>query len=200
VSLDRKRWAILAQDLKFNQLDIARRQAEAWRAGLATLTTLLAGVLIVKGKSDASTLPSTDQVLVAVLLALSLALLLTATMWLSRALVGPSGARILLTGEGLEEWTKGEVRKVGTALTWAPGMAAASVILVAAAVGVTWFVPAAQQPGGPLVRVTAANGQSCGVLVGETRLEVILAVAPGGAPIVIPLPSVLAITPVATCG
>jgi hypothetical protein len=200
VSLDRKRWLLLAQDLKFNQLDIARKQADTWRVGLATLTTLLTGVLIVKGKSDASALPAWYQAAAAVLLAAALALLLTATMWLSRALAGPPGERILLTGEGLEEWTAGEVRKVAKALSWAPGMAATSVVLVAAAVGVTWFAPAAQrQPDNPLVRVTVTGGQSCGALVGETRQEVILTAPSGGAPAAIPIPSVLAMTPVTNC-
>ena len=69
MSLDRKRWLLLAQELKFSQLDLVRKQADSWRAGLATLTTLLAGVLIVKGKSDASTLPVPYQILVASLLA-----------------------------------------------------------------------------------------------------------------------------------
>ncbi len=198
MSLDRKRWLLLAQDLKFSQLDIIRRQAETWRAGLATLTTLLTGVLIVKGRSDASALPAVYQVCVAALLAAALAALLTATVWLSRALSGPSGERILLTGEGLEQWTAGEVRKAARAVSWAPGLAVSSVILVAAAVGVTWFAPAAQ-PGKPLVQVTVTNGQSCGALVGETRQEVILTAPPGGVPAEFPVASVLAITPVGNC-
>lgn len=201
MSLDRKRWLLLAQELKFNQLGVARKQADTWRAGLATLTTLLAGVLIVKGKSDASALPVSYQIWVAALLAVALLLLLAATLWLSRALAGPPDERILLTGEGLEDWTAGEVRAIGRALSWVAGMAAASVVLIAAAVGVTWFGPAARpQPAGdPLVRVTVASGQSCGALVGETRQAVILTAPSGHAPTVIPLPSVLAITPVAAC-
>jgi hypothetical protein len=200
VSLDRKRWLLLAQDLKFNQLDIARKQADTWRAGLATLTTLLTGVLIVKGKSDASVLPTPYQISVAALLAAALALLLGTTIWLSRALAGPPGERIILTGEGLEEWTAGEVRKVTKTLFWAPWMAATSVGLVAAAVGVTWFAPAAQQqPDNPLVRVTVTSGQSCGALVGETKQEVILTAPSGGTPTAIPIPSVLAMTPVTNC-
>jgi hypothetical protein len=199
VSLDRKRWLLLAQELKFSQLGIARKQADTWRTGLAAVTTLLTGVLVVKGKSDASALPMSYQVCVAVLLAAALALLLAATMWLSRALAGPPDEQILLTGEGLEEWTAGEVRKVAKALFWSPGMAAASVILVAAAVGITWFAPAVQPgPDGPLVRVTTTSGGSCGALVAETREEVI--VAPSGRThAAIPVSSVLAVTPVATC-
>jgi hypothetical protein len=200
VSLDRKRWLLLAQELKFGQLDIARKQADTWRVSLATLTTLLTGVLIVRGKSDASTLPTSYQVAAAILLAGALALLLAATMWLSRALAGPPGERILLTGEGLEAWTAGELRKVAKALSWAPGMAVTSVILVATSVGVTWFGPTVQQqPDNPLVEVTVTSGQACGPLVGETKQEVILTTPSGGSPTAIPIASVLAMTPVTNC-
>jgi hypothetical protein len=51
-----------------------------------------------------------------------------ATMWLSRALAGPPGEEILLTGEGLEQWTQGEVRKISKALCRAPKLAAVSVL------------------------------------------------------------------------
>ena len=81
------------------------------------------------------------QVVVAVLLGLALILLLTATIWVSRALAGPPGDEVLLTGETLEEWTRDEVHKVSSALHWVPRMAAASVLLVAAAVAFTWFSP-----------------------------------------------------------
>jgi hypothetical protein len=199
VSLDRKRWLLLAQDLKFHQLDVVRKQADTWRAGLVTLTTLLTGVLIVKGRSDASAVPTVYQAAVAALLAAALALLLASTLWLSRALAGTTKQQ-LLTGEGLEEWAAREARKAARAVAWAPGMAATSVILVAAAAGVTWFAPSAmQQPANPLVRITVSNGQSCGALVGETRQEVIITAPPGGAATAIPMPSVLAMAPVTSC-
>jgi hypothetical protein len=203
VSLDRKRWALLAADLKFSQLDIARKQADTWRTGLATLTTLLTGVLVVKGKDDVSTLTRPFQIVVAALLGLALILLLWATLWLSRALAGPPGEEILLTGEGLEQWTSGEVRKISKALRWVPGMAAASVIAVAAAVGVTWFGPAAAATPAPLVQISETDGQTtCGTLVGETTRQVILtlAAADTARTTYLPLASVLAIIPVTTCG
>jgi hypothetical protein len=199
VSLDRKRWALLAADLKFSQLDIARAQADTWRTGLATLTTLLTGVLVLRGRDDVSALTRPFQIVAAALLGLALILLLWATMWLSRALAGPPGEEILLTGEGLEQWTSGEVRKVSTALRWVPGMAAASVIAVAVAVGVTWFGPAATAA--PLVRVTETSGQiTCGTLIGETQHQVILTAPAGGQAVIIPVTSHLVITPVTSCG
>jgi hypothetical protein len=213
VSLARKRWAQLAQELQFSQLDIARKQADTWRAGLATLTTLLTAILVIKGRDDLSTLTTSAQIVVAALLGLALLLLLTATMWVSRALAGPPGEEILLTGENLQRWTNGEVRKISTALRWAPGLAAISVVVVAAAIGVTWFAPAAQGTSAPLVQIAETGGQiTCGTFVGETRHQVILAVVAGtpshGAATtpttstntIIPVASVLAITPVTSCG
>jgi hypothetical protein len=198
VSLDRKRWALLAQDLKFSQLDIARKQADTWRTGLATLTTLLTGVLVVKGRDAASALTLPFQVVVAVLLGLALILLLWATMWVSRALAGPPGEEILLTGEGLERWTQGEVREISKALYWVPKLAAASLLIVAAAVAFTWFAPAHDASTTPLVQVTGPSGQSCGELVGASNRQLVTRTTT--ATTLIPLSAVDTITPVTVCG
>jgi len=204
VSIARKRWAQLAQELEFSQLDIARKQADTWRTGLATLTTLLTAILVVKGRDDASTLTTPFQILVGALLAVALLLLLAATMWVTRALAGRAGDEFLLTGETLQRWTADEVRKVSRVLRWVPWMAAASVIAVAAAVGVTWFAPAAAGTSGPLIQVSETGAQTtCGTFIGETQRQLILTVTPadGHTPLItyLPLASVQAITPVTTC-
>jgi hypothetical protein len=177
VSLDRKRWALLAQDLKFSQL---------------------AGVLVVKGRDAASALTLPFQVVVAVLLGLALILLLWATMWVSRALAGPPGEEILLTGEGLERWTQGEVREISKALYWVPKLAAASLLIVAAAVAFTWFAPAHDASTTPLVQVTGPSGQSCGELVGASNRQLVIRTTT--ATTLIPLSAVDTITPVTVCG
>jgi hypothetical protein len=197
VSLDRKRWALLAADLKFSQLGIARQQAGIWRTGLATLTTLLTGVLVVKGRDDASAITRPFQIVAAALLGLALMLLLWATTWVSRALAGPPGEKILLTGEDLEKWTRGEVRKISTALLWVPRLAVASVLAVAVAVAVTWFAPA-QDTFSPFVLVTDSTGQqTCGELIGVTKHQLLLEPATG--PTLLPISSVDALTPVTLC-
>jgi len=196
VSLNRKRWALLAADLKFSQLGIARQQASTWRTGLATLTTLLTGVLVVKGRNDASALTRPFQILVAALLGFALGLLLWATMWVSRALAGPPGEEILLTGENLEEWTRAEVNKISTALRWAPRLAAASVLAVAIAVALTWFAPARENT--PLVQVTYSTGQQfCGKLISATMDQLLLQLTTG--PLLVPMSTVDALIPVTAC-
>lgn len=197
MSLDRKRWALLAQDLKFSQLNIARRQAETWRAGLASLTALLTAILVLKGRDNVSALIRPYQIVAVGLLGLSLLLLLAATMLVSRALAGPPGEEILLSGEGLEQWTRDEVRKISKALKVAPWLAVVGILAVAAAVGITWLAPA--QGSVPLVQVTSSTSRSCGQLIGVTRHQVILRTA-DTATVLIPMSSVASLTPVPNCG
>lgn len=197
MTLDRKRWAQLASELKFSQLDTARKQAEVWRAGLAALTALLTAVFVLKGRDNVSDLTEPYQAIVVGLLGLALALLLIATLWVSRALAGPAGEEILLTGERVEQWTKEEVRRISVALRWAPVSAATGVVAVAVAIGVTWLTPA-QAAAAPLVQVAQSTGQeSCGQLIGVSDRQLIL--RPASGPVIIPLTTVTAITPVTAC-
>jgi len=197
MTLDSKRWAQLASDLKFSQLTTARKQAEVWRAGLAALTALLTTVFVLKGRDNVSDLTEPYQAIVVALLGLALALLLTATLWVSRALAGPIGQQILLTGEEVEDWTREEVRKISTALRWAPLSAAVGVVAVAAAIGVTWLAPT-QAAAAPLVQVTESTGQQpCGQLIGVSNHQLIIRSVSG--PVLIPLTAVSALTPVTTC-
>jgi hypothetical protein len=197
MTLDRKRWAQLASELKFGQLDTARKQAEVWRAGLAALTALLTAVFVLKGRDNVSDLTEPYQAIVVGLLGLALALLLIATLWVSRALAGPAGEEILLTGERVEQWTKKEVRRISVALRWAPMSAATGVVAVAVAIGVTWLAPA-QDGAAPVVQVTQSTGQqSCGQLIGVSDRRLIL--RPASGPVSIPLTAVTAIIPVTAC-
>lgn len=196
MTLDSKRWAQLASELKFSQLATARKQAEVWRAGLAALTALLTAVFVLKGRDNVSDLTEPYQAIVVALLGLALVLLLIATLWVSRALAGPIGKQILLTGEEVEEWTRSEVSKISTALRWAPLSAAVGVLAVAAAIGVTWLAPT--QAVAPLVQVTESTGQQpCGQLIGVSDHQLIL--RPASAPVLIPLTEVTAIAPVTAC-
>lgn len=198
MNLDRKRWLQLAQELKFSQLDIARKRAETWRNGLATMTTLLTGVLVIKGRSDFTALTMPFQIVVALLLSLALLTLLTATMWVIRALAGPTGKEFWPTGEDLEEWTRHEVGKIELALAWAPKLAAASVLVIGVAVAVTWFAPTRPSSLPPFVRVITSTGQQvCGAFVGASDHQLI--VVPSSGSLLIPLSMVATLTPVTAC-
>jgi hypothetical protein len=197
MTLDDKRWAQLASNLKYTQLDTARKQAEVWRAGLAALTALLTAIFVLKGRDNVSDVVEPYQAIVVGLLGLALLLLLTSTIWVSRALAGPAGQEILLVGEEVERWTKAEVRKISASLRWAPFLVALGVIAVAAAIALTWLAPA-KDPSQPLVQVTDSAGhRSCGQLIGVTNQQ--LVVAPAAGPIVVPLSDVVSLTPVVSC-
>ena len=198
MSLDRKRWLLLAQGLKFSQLDIARKQADAWRIGLGALTALLTAVLVLQGRNNVSALTEPAQGFVVALLALALAALIAATLLVSRSLAGPAGEEILLTGEDLERWTADEVRKISRALRLAPLLAAGGVVAVAIAVGITWLAPV-QSTSAQLIKVTESTGQQpCGQLLGANGHQLIITLAAGRVQ-VIPLAAVATITPVAGC-
>ena len=196
MSLDRKRWALIAQELKFSQLDTARKQADAWRNGLAALTALLTAILVLKGRDDVSALPPPFRITAVVLLGVALGLLVAATLLITRALAGPPGEEILLTGEDLEAWSANEVRKISTALRWAPWLAATGVLFVALAVGVTWLAPA-QDITTPLVRVTTSTTQLCGEMIGASGHQLIL--RSSATTTLLSLSTVVNVTPVTNC-
>lgn len=186
---------MLAQDLSFGQLAIVRKQAEGWRTALASFTALLSAVLIVKGRDSVTGLTATHRWTVAVLLGLAFALLITATLSSVRAASGTPGTEILLTGEDLRVWTQTEVRFVGRLIRQAALLTVTALILLAAAVGITWLSPPATT-NGSLVEVFGSNGRICGEFVGIVDGNLILKTPRLRHE---PLNRIASINPVATC-
>ncbi|QXJ22962.1 hypothetical protein AGRA3207_004048 [Actinomadura graeca] len=197
MSLDQKRWLQKAQELKFTQLDSARKQAEGWRTGLGGLTALLSAVLIVKGRDTVTTLASGYRWAVVLLLGLALALLVTATLLAVRAASGWPGQEIVRSGEALRAWTRAEIRRISRAVRWAARLATLAIACVAVAVGTTWLGPAAA-PAPAMVEVRHRGGRVCGELTGADTRD--LTVRTGGRAERIPLAGVVAIRPVGGCG
>lgn len=193
---DDRRWAALAHELRFHQLDIARQQAETWRTGLAALTALLTAVFILKGQDSVSTLAPPYQVLVVTLLAVALGLLLAATVIVTRAIAGPQ-EYAYITGPKLKEWHRSETERVTGILRIVPWFAVAGVTAVALAIGIAWLAPA-RDASQPLVRVTGQNGQACGTFLGISRQQAVLRNA-GGRIVIVALTASSAITPVSSC-
>ncbi|MFI8092605.1 hypothetical protein ACIF9R_30495 [Streptomyces sp. NPDC086080] len=196
MSVERKRWAQRAQELRLQQLPAAREQAEAWRAGLAGMTTLLGVVLVVKGRETVSDLAPWTRVTVAVLLVTALGILVSATVLAVRAAAGTPGAEILLTGEGLREWTRTEVRVVGRRIRCAALLTLAALSLLVTALAFTWFGPM-PEPAKPTVRVVTRSESMCGELVGTAGGNVIVK---GESLRQAPVDLVVSIEPVKTCG
>ncbi|MFF0360923.1 hypothetical protein [Streptomyces fungicidicus] len=173
MSIESKRWAQRAQELRLQQLSASRAQAEAWRAGLAGLTTLLGVVLVVKGRETVSDLAPWTRVTVAVLLVTALVGLVAATILAVRAAAGTPGEEILLTGEGLRQWTRTEVRNVGRRIRRAALLTLAALSLLVTALGFTWFGPA-PEPAKSTVRVVTRSETMCGELVGTAGGDVVV--------------------------
>jgi hypothetical protein len=163
VSSDRWWWAQKAQQLRFSQLDTARRQAEAWRTGLAGITALFGVVLVIKGRSDVAGLVSPYPVILVAFYALTLLVLMTATLIAIRAASGAPGDECLLTGEDLELWTVNEVAHVQRAIRTAAALTVIAVCLLVIGAGTAWLAPA-QASSQLSVLIGSRQGKFCGQL------------------------------------
>lgn len=200
MSTDDWRWEQKAQRLRFDQLDIARKQAENWRTGLAGVTTLLSAVLIVKGRDNVSDLSTPYRWTVTVLFGVALGCLAVATVLALRAASGTPTRQSLLSGKDLSTWTAGEVLRIRSALTWAAMLTIGGVALVAAAVGTAWLSPTTASSSSGLVTVQVRTAKVCGVLMGISNGN--LVISQGSTPRraqSIPLATVDWVSPTSSC-
>ena len=188
MSAERFWWAQRAQQLRYTQLDVARRQAETWRTGLTGLTTLLGAVLIVKAN------PYPWVVLTLFLLAI--AALVVATLSAIRAASGVPGDECLLTGEDLGRWTEGEVGQIYRFITTARYLTLGGVCAIALGVAVAWSAPTARLDQ-PVVRVSWGSEQVCGKLL--TTGDGTLRVGQRDQYYIVPLMSVVRVDVVPAC-
>jgi hypothetical protein len=163
MSGDRWRWAQKAQEMRFHQLEAARKQAESWRTGLSGLTGLFGAVLIFKGRDNIAGLSTPYKLVAVLLLGTALAALVVATLSALRAASGTPGDQCLLTGEDLHAWTRGEVAAIYQALTRARHLMIGGACAMAAAIGLTWLAPTPPGPN-PVVIVDSPGGRLCGDL------------------------------------
>jgi hypothetical protein len=199
VSADRWRWAQRADKLRFEQLEVARRQAESWRTGLAGLTALLGTVLVIKGRDNVSDLALPYRWAVVALLGAALAGLVGATLLALRAAYGSPSEKVLLTGEDLQEWTRQEVARVQVAVRRAGRLTLAGVSMVAVALGLSWLSPVAASDD-PLVVIESSSGRFCGTLVDTDQGKLIIAIGdPGAHHQLIPLTTVTRLKPANSC-
>jgi hypothetical protein len=134
-----KRWAIQADELEFEQVENVRASASKWRDGLIALTALLTAVTIVKGPDKAGDLSADGRMLVAAVLALALIVLLLGAGLAMRASYGFPPKAKLMTGQRLKAWSRGEASVARRLLFWAQSAFFGGVLLVAVAIGLTWF-------------------------------------------------------------
>ncbi|MEV7388612.1 hypothetical protein [Streptomyces sp. NPDC091215] len=137
------------------------------------MTALLGVVLVVKGRETVGDLAPWTRVTVAVLLVMAFGGLLGATVLAVRAAAGTPGAEILLTGEGLREWTRIEVKAVARRIWCAALLTLVALSLLVTALGFTWFGPISDSVK-PMVRVVTRGESMCGELVGTAGDDVVV--------------------------
>lgn len=193
---DRWWWAQKAQQLRFTQLDSARRQAETWRTGLTSVTALLSAVLVIMGRDTVKAIAMPYQLIVVLLFGAALAALVIATLLAIRAASGSPGDECLLTGEDVERWTQDEVQRVYQLIRNATIFTVVGIWALAAGLGTSWLAPAGSSAR-PTVLLQSRQGQYCGQLlqIGSGVIEV-------GTPdgyYLMPLSSVVRVNIVASC-
>ncbi|MFR0356061.1 hypothetical protein [Streptomyces sediminimaris] len=194
-----RRWAELARELQFQQLDLLRKQAEGWRNGLLGLTALVTVVTVLKGRDDLSQLPSSWRLLATSSLGGAFLLLVAGSLLAVRASFGRPGEQLLLGGSSLRRWTRTEIIRVRRALHLSAVAFTGGVLLVAAALGIAWAHT--EDPAADLVRVSTAAGTYCGELVSYVPAAVTLMRTSGDVDrrFVIPGSEITKIAPASTC-
>ncbi|MEV5572064.1 hypothetical protein AB0L06_18630 [Spirillospora sp. NPDC052269] len=196
MSLDRYRWDMKAQQLRFGAVETARKQAESWRTGLAGLTSLFGAVLVVKGRDGFAGLATPIRWCVVVLLILALAALVTATLQALSAAHGSPSDEILMTGEDLEDWSDGEVVRIRHAMARALRLTLLAVSMIAVAVVLTWTAPVSR-PDGVVLIVDTDNARYCGKDISAADGRMVLRL--GDTMRIVPLASIKTMQTVPKC-
>jgi hypothetical protein len=165
-----RRWAELARELEFSQLQELRKQAEGWRAGLTALTGLLAALAVLKGRENLADLPAAARYAAMVLTAVAFLLFVSGSVLAVRASHGRPGSEILLGGQALRRWTEREVVRVRRSLSIASVCCLAGVAAIVSGIAVAWLNTAPPSPN--LVKVTTNGTTSCGELVNVGPSEI----------------------------
>ncbi|MFE5811874.1 hypothetical protein ACFQ6S_00460 [Streptomyces sp. NPDC056479] len=194
-----RRWGELARELEFCQLDMLRKQAEGWRNGLLGLTALVTVVTVLKGRDDLSQLPSSWRIVATSLLGVAFLLLVVGSLLAVRASFGRPGEQLLLGGNSLRRWTRVETTRVRRALHLSAAAFAGGVLLVVAALGVSWTYT--ESPATNLVKVTTVGGTVCGELVSYVPARATLLRTSQGSDhqMVIPGSQIRRMTPASAC-
>lgn len=194
-----RRWAELARELEFGQLQELRKQAEGWRTGLTALTGLLTALAVLKGRENLADLPAAARNAAMVLTAVAFLLFVTGSVLAVRAAHGRPGSEVLLGGQALRRWTENEVIRVRRSLSFASVCCLTGILAIASGVAVAWLNIAPQ--GVNLVKVTTDTTTSCGELVSAGPTEILFwSNAPKARSLTtVQLNQVKTVTPVRTC-
>jgi hypothetical protein len=175
---DDLRWARLARELPFEELDAARRQAEQWRNAIGGLTALLGVVLLVRGRNDLTTMSMGWRVTVGLTLSAAFLSLFAGLALSALASFGRPGVRVRLNGTALRRWSAARTRTIGRHVPIAAAAAGLGIVLTGVTAFLTWIAPSGAAPAQSYM-VRTATGQACGDLIGAASGIVVLRTAAG---------------------
>jgi len=183
-------------------LPAVRSMVAAWRTGLTALVTLVTTGIILKGRTDTTTLTPPWRIAVTLAIGAGLAL---AIVGLWHTLAAEVGARTRLhtlddirrNYASVQAYQVGQAAAAGRRLQTARTLVAAALGLLLAGVLLTWWAPAAPATPAAYLRVSRSGGSICGTLESADGGILRLAVAGAHEPVAIPLTAItnLAVTP-----
>ena len=185
-------------------LPSVRSMAAAWRTGLTALITLVTTGIILKGRTDSTSLTVPWRIAVTLAIGAGLAL---AIVGLWHALAAEVGARTRLHTlddiraryASVQAYQVGQAAAAGRRLQTARILVAAALGLILVGILLTWWAPAARASPPAYLNVTRPDGTVCGILNSADGGVLRLTVTGRHEPVAIPLTTVtnLAVTP--TC-
>jgi hypothetical protein len=177
--------------------------AERWRTGLAGLTTVVTGGLLLKGPATAADVDVAWRAGLTVLFGLGIVASITGLWFALRAAAGvPTTVRFdaLRRDYGTVRLYRLDVaRRAALDLRRARRAALLAALLLATAILAWWWAPP-RSPAGTIVTVTHGAEQSCGTVVDSDASGLRLATRDSPTRIAIPWASVTTLKPVTTCG
>jgi hypothetical protein len=197
---DREAFDALAKEA----LPAVRSMAAAWRTGLAALITLVTTGIILKGRTDTTSLALPWRIAVTVAVGAGLALAV-AGLW--HALAAEAGARARLhtlddiraRHASVQAYQVGQAAAAGRRLQTARIVVAAAIGLLLAGILLTWWAPAAPASPPAYLKVTYPGGTVCGTLQSADGGVLRLTVAGAHQPAAIPLTTVTNLAVISTC-
>jgi hypothetical protein len=191
------------QELARDSLRSVRASAEAWRNGLAAFITLVTAGIVIKGRDTVATLPTGWRLATTVLVVSGLVF---AVVGLWQVLTAQAGIPVALTLKDIHaRFGSLQALEVATAvrdgrrLDLARYWVGASLVLLLAGVGLTWWAPTKPADPPTYLRVDHGRETTCGILKSADEGRLRIAVPGRHEPAVIPLADASTLSVVATC-
>jgi hypothetical protein len=164
-------------ELARGELEVTRKAAETWRTGLAGLTAIVTGALFIKGKDSVDDIAHPWNVYLGIALGIAIAAAVIGTLFALRASAGEpkqtSSEEIRKAG-GIEAFRRKLAADAASDLHVAQFFAVAAVVLLAVAVGISWYAPEPHSEPPAQLRVTAGGEQICGTNKGVSAGKIVL--------------------------